>query len=76
MKLSKNLRLEIKIHLVFFAGAWVGAPIMYVAYQMGYFDPAPPEFVVCFGIFMAILLYAWWRQCLSADKTQIIPRIW
>ncbi len=76
MKLSKNLRQEIRVHLSFLGGAWVLPAILYFAFQWGLFDPAPAEFVVCFGVFMAIGIYVWFRQGLSTDKTQFKPRIW
>ena len=76
MKLSKNLRQEIGIHLSFVAGAWVLAPFLYFAYRWGWLEPAPAEFVICLGLFLEICLYVWFRQGLTADKTQFKPRIW
>ena len=77
MKLSKNLRLEIRALLTFLGGAWVGGPIVYMAYQKGYFYDAPPWVAVCIGLFMVFLAYVWWRQGLSADKTKFEkPPLW
>lgn len=76
MKLSKNMRQEIRLHLVFVCGAWVIAPLMYFTYQIGYFPGMPAWMAVCFGLLMSVLLYIWFRQGLSRDKTQIKPRIW
>lgn len=74
MNLSKKIRLEIRLHLVFFAGAWVTIPFYYVAYQLGWFFRSPPEAVVCYGVFVTLCLYVWWRQCLSPDKTSFHPK--
>ena len=77
MRLSTNLRREIRAFAIFLCGAWVVVPMVYFACEHGYFDNAPTWVPICFGIFITLLTYAWWRQGLSADKTEFKkPPIW
>ncbi|WLI90161.1 hypothetical protein Q4S45_03285 [Massilia sp. R2A-15] len=76
MKPSKKLRHEMKLHRVFFLATLPGSILFPVAFAAPIFDDVPLWAKCAFGALCLVLLYAWWRQCLSPDKTTFTPRIW
>ena len=76
MKISDNIRKEIRFHLVFLASPAVLVPCLWLGYKFGLFHTWPAWIVICFGIFMTVGLYIWFRQGLSPDKTTFKVRIW
>ena len=76
MKLSTNLKHEIKLHMVWLRSLLPGAVVVALGYSMPIFDGHPLWLKIALGAFCAVLHYLWWRQCLSPDKKTFTPRIW
>lgn len=77
MKLSKNVRLEVRALLTFLCGAWIGPLMLYVAYEMGLFLTAPALYVEAMSVFLVIVGYLWWRKGMSPDKSKFkTPPLW
>jgi hypothetical protein len=76
MKLSENLKLEIKLHLFWLRSTVLGVIFWLLCYR---FLPAalcPKELFVYMWPVCVVAHYCWWRQGLSPDKKTFNPRIW
>ena len=61
----------------FLAGSSLGASITaYVAYENGVMANAPLWFKIAAPVFCEVMLFIWFLQCRSADKTSYTPKIW
>lgn len=76
MKLSTNLKYEIKLHKVFLLGLVPGAVVVTLGFSMPLFDAWPLWPKIALGALCMVLSYAWWRQCLSPDKKAFTPKWW
>ena len=76
MKLSTNLKLEIKLHLVFLLTLLPGTVVYALAFSMPVFDAWPLWAKSALWALSMALYYILWRQCLSPDKKTFTPRIW
>ena len=76
MKLNENLKLEIKLHLIFFISTLPTVLLFYIGFKRGWFGTWPTSCVVGAGVFCIAASYLWWRHCLSPDKTKLIAKWW
>jgi hypothetical protein len=76
MKLSKNLKLEIKLHMFWLMTLLPGAVFFVFFFNMRIFDDHPLWIKIAGPALCAVLHYFWWRQGLSPDKKTFTPRIW
>ena len=78
MKMSANLKHEIKLHLYWLRWGILPLVVLFaLCYSlMPMFAPLPLWGKIFFPALCAVLHYRWWRQCLSPDKKTFKPRIW
>lgn len=77
MKLSENLKLEIKLHWFWLRATLPGAIALALFFRfIPPFTDWPLSMMAFMGLVYAVAHYCWWRQCLSPDKKTFTPRIW
>lgn len=76
MQLSENLKLEIKWHLKWLAGAVPAVAIPALFMYLPMFENYPFWAKIGLPAIPLVAYYAWCRQCLSPDKKTFTPRIW
>jgi hypothetical protein len=76
MKLSENLKLEIKLHKFWLRSLLPGVVVVALGYSMPMFDSHPLWIKIALSALCVVLHYCWWRQGLSPDKKTFTPRIW
>jgi hypothetical protein len=77
MKLSENLKHEIKLHWLWFRSLWMGAIFLTLCFNfLSAFEGIPLGAMVFLGLVCAVGHYLWFRQGLSPDKKTFTPRIW
>jgi type VI protein secretion system component VasF len=76
MKLSANLKHEIKLHMFFCKAVLPAAVFTALGFSVPVFDAVPLWAKLSFGVLCLVMFYAWWRQCLSPDKKKFTPKWW
>jgi hypothetical protein len=76
MKLSTNLKHEIKLHLFWLMTLLPTAVLFAFCFSRPFFDGWPLWIKFAGPGLCAVLHYAWWRQGLSPDKKTFTPKWW
>jgi hypothetical protein len=76
MKMSANLKHEIKLHLFWLRSTIPGLILYVLSFNTPMFDHWPLWASIAGAVLFLVAHYCWWRQCLSPDKKTFTPRIW
>lgn len=71
-----QLKRSTRLQLHFLLGMLAGLPFLLLLYRLPMFRDWPPWILIAFPVMFVVLGLAWFRQCMSPDKTSFKPKWW